>query len=99
MLRRILLERIDEEERNGLNHIRPLEDPYLVGEEAASRARAERLERERYLGDEVLIREDRRWDWFLGKSFFRVVKYVFLYSFPAFPLSSFPLNTRPPSGA
>ncbi|KAL2149822.1 hypothetical protein VTH82DRAFT_7498 [Thermothelomyces myriococcoides] len=67
MLRRILLERIDEEERNGLNHIRPLEDPYLVGEEAASRARAERLERERYLGDEVLIREDRRWDWFLAQ--------------------------------
>ncbi|KAL2161369.1 hypothetical protein VTH06DRAFT_8591 [Thermothelomyces fergusii] len=67
MLRRAMLERIDEEERNGGNRVRPLEDPYLVGEEAAARARAERLERERYLGDEVLIREDRRWDWFLAQ--------------------------------
>lgn len=46
-------------------NIRPLEDPYLVGEVAAARARSERLARER--GDDVLYREDRRWDWFLGK--------------------------------
>lgn len=44
---------------------RPLEDPYLVGEEAAARARRERLARQ--TGEDVLIREERRWDWFLGK--------------------------------
>lgn len=37
---------------------------YLVGEVAAARARRERLAREN--GDDVLHREDRRWDWFLG---------------------------------
>ncbi|XXH02768.1 v-type proton ATPase 16 kDa proteolipid subunit 2 [Hypoxylon texense] len=46
--------------------IRPLEDPYLVGEEAAARARQERLARQN--GEDVLIREERRWDWFLGQS-------------------------------
>ncbi|KAI6084996.1 hypothetical protein F4821DRAFT_162513 [Hypoxylon rubiginosum] len=45
---------------------RPLEDPYLVGEEAAARARRERLARQ--TGEDVLIREERRWDWFLGQS-------------------------------
>ena len=57
----MVLERVEEEERN---RVRPLEDPYLVGEEAASRARRERLAREN--GDEILYREDRRWDFFLG---------------------------------
>jgi hypothetical protein len=66
-MRRVVLERIEEEERN---RTRPLEDPYLVGEEAAARARAERMERERVSGEEILIREDRRWDWFLGEFFF-----------------------------
>lgn len=47
------------------DRIRPLEDPYLVGEVAAARARRERLAREN--GDDVLHSEDRRWDWFLGK--------------------------------
>lgn len=47
--------------------VRPLEDPYLVGEVAAARARRERLAREN--GVDVLQREDRRWDWFLGKCF------------------------------
>ncbi|KAK4116969.1 hypothetical protein N656DRAFT_764291 [Canariomyces notabilis] len=61
-LRRAMLERIEEEERN---RFRPLEDPYLVGEEAAARARRERLARES--GDDILIREDRRWDWFLAQ--------------------------------
>ena len=37
----------------------------LVGEQAASQARRERLAREN--GDDILIREDRRWDLFLGK--------------------------------
>ncbi|KAK4195389.1 hypothetical protein QBC40DRAFT_21372 [Triangularia verruculosa] len=60
-LRRVMLERIEEEEAR--RRIRPLEDPYLVGEEAAQRARQERLAREN--GDDVLIRENRRWDWFL----------------------------------
>ncbi|KAM0508032.1 hypothetical protein ACHAP8_000238 [Fusarium lateritium] len=44
---------------------RPLEDPYLVGEVAASRARRERVARE--TGDDILIREDRQWDWFLAR--------------------------------
>ncbi|KAK3365226.1 hypothetical protein B0T24DRAFT_428893 [Lasiosphaeria ovina] len=61
-LGRIVLDRIEEEERN---RSRPLEDPHLVGEEAAARARRERLAREN--GDEILIREDRRWDWFLSE--------------------------------
>lgn len=61
-VRRLLLERIEEEERN---RFRPLEDPHLVGEQAASRARAERLAREN--GDDILIREDRQWDSFLGE--------------------------------
>ena len=43
---------------------RPLEDPYLVGEQAAAEARRERLRREN--GDDILIREDRQWDWLLG---------------------------------
>lgn len=42
--------------------VRPLEDVELVGEEAAAKARAERLKRE---GLEVLEREDKRWDWLL----------------------------------
>ncbi|KAI1486630.1 hypothetical protein F5X96DRAFT_221952 [Biscogniauxia mediterranea] len=47
--------------------MRPLEDPYLVGEEAAARARRERLARENGAGDEVLVNENRRWDWFLAQ--------------------------------
>ncbi|ETS84982.1 hypothetical protein PFICI_03007 [Pestalotiopsis fici W106-1] len=57
-----LNEQEDERERT---RSRPLEDPYLVGEEAAARARRERLARE--TGDDILIREDQRWDWFLGQ--------------------------------
>ncbi|KAK4148965.1 hypothetical protein C8A00DRAFT_19289, partial [Chaetomidium leptoderma] len=66
LMRRVLLERIEEEERN---RVRPLEDPYLVGEHAAAQARAERMARENLsgLGDEVLVRENRRWDWFLAQ--------------------------------
>ena len=48
--------------------VRPLEDPHLVGEEAASRARTARLARES--GDDILLTEDRRWDWFLGEFLF-----------------------------
>ncbi|GAB1311749.1 hypothetical protein MFIFM68171_01959 [Madurella fahalii] len=61
-LMRVMLERIEEEERN---RVRLLEDPHLVGEEAAARARRERLARES--GDDILIREDQRWDWFLAQ--------------------------------
>ncbi|KAL5598938.1 hypothetical protein BROUX41_003743 [Berkeleyomyces rouxiae] len=43
---------------------RPLEDPYLVGETAAAQARAQRLARE--ARDDILVIEDRRWDWFLA---------------------------------
>lgn len=44
---------------------RPLEDPYLVGEVAAAQARRERLARES--SDDILVREDRQWDWLLGE--------------------------------
>jgi len=44
---------------------RPLEDPYLVGEQAAAQARRERLLREN--GDDILIREDQQWDWLLAE--------------------------------
>ena len=51
----------------GNGSFRPLEDPYLVGETAARRARAERMARENNAhGEDALLREDRRWDWFLG---------------------------------
>jgi len=60
---KFMRERLEEKEREKL---RPLEDPYLVGEEAAETARRERLARENR-GNEVLIREDRRWDWLLGQ--------------------------------
>lgn len=50
---------------NSEDRFRPLEDPYLVGEVAAARARRERLAREN--GDDVLYKEDRRWDWFLSR--------------------------------
>jgi hypothetical protein len=63
-LKRVVLERVEEEERVQAR-FRPLEDPHLVGEEAAARARRERLAREN--GDDVLIREDRRWDFFLAQ--------------------------------
>lgn len=43
---------------------RPLEDPYLVGEQAAAEARRERLSRE--TGEDLLQREDRQWDWLLS---------------------------------
>jgi len=62
-IRRIMLDRIEEEEQR--NRIRPLEDPHLVGEAAAAQARRERLAREN--GDDILIRENRRWDFFLGE--------------------------------
>ncbi len=64
-IKRMALTLVEEEERNVHSRFRPLEDPYLVGEEAAARARRERLARE---NGEVLFREDRRWDWFLSKS-------------------------------
>lgn len=51
---------------NSDGRVRPLEDPYLVGEVAAARARRERLAREN--GDDVLHSEDRRWDWFLAQT-------------------------------
>ncbi|KAI3335423.1 hypothetical protein F4824DRAFT_156537 [Ustulina deusta] len=45
--------------------VRPLEDPYLVGEEAAARARNERLAHKH--GEDVLIHEDRHWDIWLAQ--------------------------------
>ncbi|CEJ82848.1 hypothetical protein VHEMI02894 [[Torrubiella] hemipterigena] len=44
--------------------LRPLEDPYLVGEAAAAAEKRERLARE--ARDDILLIEDRHWDWFLA---------------------------------
>jgi len=62
-LRRVMADISEQEQERPVS--RPLEDPYLVGEVAATRARQERVARE--TGEDVLIREDRHWDWFLGK--------------------------------
>lgn len=62
-LRRVMTDVSEQEQDRYIT--RPLEDPYLVGEVAAARARTERLARES--GDDILLREDRQWDWFLGK--------------------------------
>ncbi|TLS21695.1 uncharacterized protein PpBr36_09475 [Pyricularia pennisetigena] len=60
------LERVSEiAEAEEQRRHRPLEDPYLVGEVAARRARAQRLAREN--GNEVLEMENRRWDLFLAQ--------------------------------
>jgi len=64
--RALLLDRIAEDEGERRRGFRPLEDPHLVGEEAARRARTERMARESAGAESVLVREDRRWDWFLG---------------------------------
>lgn len=46
----------------------PLEDPYLVGEEAARRARAQRVYREMCLrGEEAAVVESRSWDFMWGQ--------------------------------
>jgi len=45
--------------------IRTLEDPELVGQEAAERNRKERESRENGWG--VLENEDKRWDWLLAQ--------------------------------
>lgn len=59
-----IVQTLEEEEREKYgNRVRPLEDEELVGREAAEKARKERLG----WGREVLIREDKRWDWLLGK--------------------------------
>lgn len=74
--------------------VRPLEDPYLVGEEAAARARRERLARENP-GDDVLHREDRRWDWFLGMLLAPRFSGRFQPPPPPFPIP--PLSPRRPT--
>ncbi|KAI1069724.1 hypothetical protein NW752_011365 [Fusarium irregulare] len=62
-LRRVMTDISEQEQERPVS--RPLEDPYLVGEVAATRARQERVARE--TGEDVLIREDRHWDWFLAR--------------------------------
>jgi hypothetical protein len=59
-----IMQTLEEEEREKYrDRDRPLEDEELVGKEAAEKARQERIG----WGREVLIREDRRWDWLLGE--------------------------------
>ncbi|KAI1123606.1 hypothetical protein F5Y10DRAFT_47545 [Nemania abortiva] len=62
-LSRIQAANADASEEDG--RIRPLEDPYLVGEEAAARARNERLALKH--GEDILVLEDRRWDSWLAQ--------------------------------
>ncbi|SPJ80128.1 uncharacterized protein FTOL_08520 [Fusarium torulosum] len=62
-LRRVMTDITEQDQERYVT--RPLEDPYLVGEEAAARTRRERLARES--GEDILIREDRQWDWFLAR--------------------------------
>ncbi|RFU80870.1 hypothetical protein TARUN_1346 [Trichoderma arundinaceum] len=45
--------------------LRPLEDPYLVGEQAAAEARQQRIARE--AGEDMLREEDKQWDWLLAQ--------------------------------
>lgn len=53
---------------NSAEPVSPLEDPYLVGEEAASRARAQRVYREMCLrGEETTRYETRSWDFMMGQ--------------------------------
>lgn len=74
---------------------RPLEDPGLVGEESARRAREERVRRER---EEALAMENRRWDWYLCKSS-PPLPFTFLCPFPLplpripWPISHIPRGT------
>lgn len=58
-------ERVIENRSDNEAEMRPLEDPYLVGEVAAAQARRERLLRE--TGEDILVREDRQWDWLLAQ--------------------------------
>ncbi|KAG5963241.1 hypothetical protein E4U58_003629 [Claviceps cyperi] len=59
-------ERIADDQPETQPEARPLEDPYLVGEVAAAQARRDRLLRET-TGDDILLREDRQWDWLLAQ--------------------------------
>jgi len=56
---------LDNSQTDTTPDVRPLEDPYLVGEVAAAQARRERLARES--GDDILVREDRQWDGLLAQ--------------------------------
>ncbi|KAI1194249.1 hypothetical protein F5X97DRAFT_327702 [Nemania serpens] len=62
-LSRVQAANADASEEDG--RVRHLEDPYLVGEEAAARARNERLARK--YEEDILILEDRRWDRWLDQ--------------------------------
>ncbi|KAI9709867.1 MAG: hypothetical protein M1812_007575 [Candelaria pacifica] len=56
-----------EEEKDNAIILRPNEDPALVGEEAADKARALRLYLARCKGDEVLQKENKSWDFMLSQ--------------------------------
>lgn len=53
----------EKEKEEFASRLRPEEDPELVGHEAAEAARKKRLGK---WGNEVLMREDKRWDWLIG---------------------------------
>lgn len=54
----------DEEEDTPLS---PFEDPHLVGDEAAARAKAQRLYMRRYKDEEALRQEKKTWDFMLAQ--------------------------------
>ncbi|TQV93380.1 hypothetical protein V2A60_010206 [Cordyceps javanica] len=55
---------IEEQNAANIEVFRPLEDPYLVGEQAAAEAKRERLAREG--SSTTLQQEERQWDWLIG---------------------------------
>lgn len=65
MARQSSNDRILETHSDNEPETRPLEDPYLVGEVAAAQARRGRLLRE--TGEDILVREDKQWDWLLAQ--------------------------------
>lgn len=79
-LSRVQAANADASEEDG--RVRHLEDPYLVGEEAAARARNERLARK--YEEDILILEDRRWDRWLGKLCIRF-KLADIFRLPSLP--------------
>lgn len=56
---------INRQNDSGEARPRPLEDPYLVGEQAAAEARRQRIANE--VNESMLREEDKQWDWMLAQ--------------------------------
>ncbi|KAI9765788.1 MAG: hypothetical protein M1835_007315 [Candelina submexicana] len=57
----------EDDDDEDIKNMRPNEDPALVGEEAARKAKMRRRYLERCRGEEVLQRENKSWDFMLGQ--------------------------------